>query len=112
MNMGCTCFIHYSPMSIKRIERGWGYIGARYDIHGYIYPKVRLVPILRKYGMKTSFHDVVPADLIRGLLLGNQTIETLLKTKQYDLLRYCVRRGGLEYRWPERVYRKGCYYVD
>ena len=111
MNMCGTGFCYYSPMSIKKIERGWGYNGSRYDIHGYVYPKVRLIPILRKYGMKTSFHDVVPADLVRGLLLGNQTIETLLKTKQYDLLRYCVRRGGLEYRWAVNICNRNGYIV-
>ena len=44
-----------------------------------------MLPILKRNGLKGSFHDIQPRDVIEGLLKNNM-FETLWKCKQYSLL--------------------------
>lgn len=62
MNMGKNAWIYTQPISIKNSVDYYGY--NCYDINGYVYPKVKLLPILRRNGLRTSFHGVTPARLI------------------------------------------------
>lgn len=51
-----------------------------------------VLPILKRNGLKRSFHNMQPRDVIEGLLKNNM-FETLWKCKQYSLLR------ALAYNW-------------
>ena len=50
----------------------------------YIYPKKKVLPIIKRNGFKTSFHGVNPLTLCRELI-NNPKAETLFKAKQYSL---------------------------
>lgn len=50
------------------------------------------LPILRRNGLKRSFHNMQPRDVIEGLL-NNNMLETLWKCEQFSLLR------ALAYEW-------------
>lgn len=58
MNMGSRGWMHTSDMSIK--QSGNIYCSHSYDINGYVYPKVKVLPILHRNGLRTSFHGVTP----------------------------------------------------
>lgn len=90
MNMGCRGWIHTTDMSLK--QSGNIYYPHSYDIDGYVYPKVKVLPILRRNGLRTSFHGVTPAVLIRALLGENRYAEMLIKTRQYGMLEFYMRR--------------------
>lgn len=51
-----------------------------------------VLPILKRNGLKVSFHNMQPRDVIEGLLKNNM-FETLWKCKQYSLLH------ALAYNW-------------
>lgn len=96
MNMESRGWVHTTDMSIK--QSGNIYYSHSYDIDGYVYPKVKLLPILRRNGLRTSFHGVTPGMLIRALLGESKYAEMLLKTKQYGMLELYMYRGGLSIR--------------
>lgn len=52
--------------------------------------KIRLIPVLKRNGLKGSFRRCDPNDLINGLIKDNR-IETLWKMKRYDLARHALR---------------------
>lgn len=111
MNTGCGGWLHAKPLSIKSQYTGWrGYHQETYAISGYVYPEVRLLPILKRNGLKSSFHDVTPSSLITSLLKGG-IAEMLLKTKQYDLLRQLHRRGRLSHQWAINICNRNGYIV-
>lgn len=95
MNMGSNGWLYGESLSIKD-EYGSSYYhsyGDRYALCGEIYPKIELLPILHKYGLRNSFHDLTPSKLILTLLSGNGDFELCLKTKQYSMLRYLGDNG-------------------
>lgn len=49
------------------------------------YPKVKVLPILKRNGFKRGFHGMLPQDLFVNLLKDNK-IETLYKAKQFNLV--------------------------
>lgn len=51
-----------------------------------VYPHKCTLPILTRNGFKGDFHSIAPVSFIRQLIYNPQ-FETLLKAKQYDLLR-------------------------
>lgn len=62
----------------------------RYNIEPYkIYPKMKVLPVIRRNGFRNSFHGNAPHKLF-SMILSNSYAETLLKAKQYSLLSYCV----------------------
>lgn len=70
-----------------------------------IYPQMGILPILKKYGIKGKFPNIAPLALIKRLLdtswYGQRHIETLLKTKQYNLLNHVIQKGGIaDFYWP------------
>lgn len=66
----------------------------KYDIHSaYIYPKKRIIPELKRNGFKGGLHKVSPYTLLPGLLT-NPKLETLIKAKQYSLLKQFARAGS------------------
>ena len=74
----------YSPMEIRRNHHV-------YDITpACTYPRVRIIPELKRNGFKGEFHNLQPFELFCELLKNNQA-ETLIKTGQYSLLSYFMR---------------------
>lgn len=68
-----------SSMEIRRNH-------AVYDITpACTYPRMRVIPELKRNGFRGEFHNLQPSDLFRELLQNNQA-ETLIKTGQYSLL--------------------------
>ena len=57
------------------------------------------LPLLSRNGLKYSFNNIQPRDVIKGLL-ANNTFETLWKCKQFSLLR------ALTYGWGRRLTRE------
>lgn len=109
MNMGYRGWIHTTDMSIK--QSGNIYYPHSYDINGYVYPKVNVLPILRRNGIRTSFHGVTPAMLIRGLLGENKYAEMLIKTRQYSMLEFYMYRGGLSHPWAVNICNRNGYII-
>ena len=109
MNMGCRGWLHTTEMSIK--QDGNIYYSHSYDIDGYVYPKVNVLPILRRNGLRTSFHGVTPAVLIRGLLGENKYAEMLIKTRQYAMLEFYMCRGGLSHPWVVNICNRNGYII-
>lgn len=61
-----------------------------YDINPVCtYPRIRVIPELKRNGFKGEFHNLLPFDLFCELLKNNQA-ETLMKTGQYNLLSYFI----------------------
>lgn len=109
MDMGCRGWIHTTDMSLK--QSGNIYYPHSYDIDGYVYPKVKVLPILRRNGLRTSFHGVTPAVLIRALLGENRYAEMLIKTRQYGMLEFYMRRGGLSHPWAVNICNRNGYII-
>lgn len=109
MNMGCRGWLHTTEMSIK--QDGNIYYSHSYDIDGYVYPKVNVLPILRRNGLRTSFHGVTPAVLIRGLLGENKYAEMLIKTRQYSMMEFYMYRGGLSHPWAVNICNRNGYII-
>lgn len=109
MNMGKNAWIYTQPMSIKNSVDYYGY--NCYSINGCVYPKVKLLPILRRNGLRTSFHGVTPAVLIRALLGESKYAEMLLKTKQYGMLELYMYRGGLSHPWAVNICNRNGYII-
>ena len=85
-------FIYYdlwqegSSMEIRRNHRV-------YDITpACTYPRIRVIPELKRNGFKGEFHNLQPFDLFCELLKNNQA-ETLIKTGQYSLLSYFIHHS-------------------
>ena len=109
MNMGSRGWVHTTEMSIK--QDGNMYCSHSYDIGGYVYPKVKLLPILRRNGLRTSFHGITPALLISAILGGSKYAEMLLKTKQYSMLEFCMYRGCLSHPWTVNICNRNGYII-
>lgn len=109
MNMERRGWVHTTEMSIK--QDGNMYCSHSYDIGGYVYPKVKLLPILRRNGLRTSFHGITPALLIRAILGESKYAEMLLKTKQYSMLEFYMYRGCLSHPWTVNICNRNGYII-
>lgn len=66
-----------------------------------VYPKTKALRIFRRNGFKTSTHGVNPKQFF-NMLARRSEFETLLKAKQYDLLRHCAQKGNAPIdHWPQ-----------
>lgn len=61
----------------------------------YIFPNKKTLPIIKRNGFTGNFHGIAPQVLFHELLSDN-IAETLLKTKQYDLLYYHIQNTVLK----------------
>lgn len=75
----------YSPLEIKPKD----FIrNAKFYINPYrVYPQMKTLPILKRNGFKTSVYDIAP-HLLFSSLLSDPIAETLLKSRQLNLLQY------------------------
>lgn len=65
-----------------------------YDINPVCtYPRIKVIPELKRNGFKGEYHNLLPFDLFCELLKNNQA-ETLMKTGQYNLLSYFIYRSS------------------
>lgn len=81
-----------SKIEIRRPRNTFTYYNAdKYMIHPIaVYPHKCTLPILKRNGFKGDFHDIAPLRFIKELIHNTQ-FETLLKAKQYDLLKRAHR---------------------
>lgn len=107
IKMGYRGWIHTGDMSIKQDVNMY----FSYDIDGYVYPKVKVLPVLHRNGLRSSFHDITPAVLIRALLGGSKYAEMLLKTKQYSMLEFYMYRGCLSHPWAVNICNRNGYII-
>lgn len=88
----------YSPLEIKPKD----FIrNAKYYINPYrVYPQMKVLPILKRNGFKTSVYDIAP-HLLFSSLLSDPIAETLLKSRQLNLLQYylCASRQDIRRNW-------------
>ena len=75
-------FSYYSPMAIRNDNEAYQHIA-----YSPIYPKFKVIDILRRNGFKDNFYGIVPTQLIPALLTDSR-VETLLKAGSTDHLRY------------------------
>ena len=64
-------------------------VQSKYYFFSHVYPKRKIIKNIRRNGFKRSFYDIHESVLFQNLL-KYPIAETLLKTKQYTLLRYFV----------------------
>lgn len=78
-------------------------IKEKYEINSkYIYPQKGITSKLRRNGFQGGLHNIPPCDLLPALL-KNPRIETLLKSKQYSLLKLFSNRYNysmIDKYWP------------
>lgn len=98
MNMGSNGWIYSESLSIKD-EYGSSCYGDLYAIYGELYPRVKILPELRKRGIGRKLPDVNPSKLIRALLSGNNDAELCLKTKQMSMLKHMFKEGYYQLRY-------------
>ena len=109
LNMGKRAWIYTQPISIKSTYDYYGY--NCYDLYGKVYPKVKLLPVLRRNGLRTSFHGITPANLIRALLGESKYAEMLLKTRQYSMLDFYMHRRCLSHPWTINICNRNGYII-
>lgn len=111
MNMSGTSWNWSEPMTLKGEGNPW-YGLTRYDINGYVYPRVKLLPQLVRNGLGKDFHDITPATLVRRLLNNDPWPEILLKNRQFSLLKHWFGRGGyIRQTWAIKICNRNHYIV-
>ena len=88
----------YSPLEIKPKDF---FRNAKYYINPFkVYPKVKVLPLLKRNGFKNSVYNIAP-HLLFSSLLTDSTAETLLKAKQQNLLQYYLgaSRQRVKHNW-------------
>lgn len=85
------------PMSIKEYTSAmaYSYRGNRYDIYSSSNLMCRILPIIKRNGFKGDFHRIIPSTLL-SIILKDNVAESLLKTRQYSLLRYVAKGGEIK----------------
>lgn len=65
-----------------------------------VYPKMQIIPKIKRNGFKSNFYGLTPFEMLHNILTNNRA-ETLLKTKQHDLLKHFVRHSlrGIDNYW-------------
>lgn len=111
INMSGTTWDWSQPMTLKGM--GYGMYGIeKYDINGYVYPRVKLLPQLVRNGLGKDFHDITPATLVRRLLNNDPWPEILLKNRQFSLLKHWFGRGGyIRQTWAIKICNRNHYIV-
>lgn len=72
----------------------------RYIADCYVYPNYTVIPKLRRNGLKGSFADIAPQQLMKALLTDNR-VETILKSgRKKDLKHFIDHPQDLDFCWP------------
>ena len=98
--------------SDMELRSPYGYAENAYAVFAnYIYPYMKVLPVLRRNGFKYSFHGVTPSFLFRSLLGWKPEAEWLLKSKQYALLEKYVIFGSIPYRDSVKICIRNNYKI-
>jgi len=98
MSAACDVWKWNSEMKIKYDTSGKAQF--RHDLYpDRSYPKAQILPVFKRNGFKGEFHHISPRTFFEELLRGSH-FETLLKSKQYSLLRYSISRSIHYALWP------------
>lgn len=82
---------YYSPLEIKPKEFQ---NSPKFRINPYrVFPRMRVLPLLKRNGFKTAFYEIAPQILFTSLL-KDSVAETLLKASQTSLLSYYLTSHG------------------
>ena len=105
-----TCQGTYALSSPLEFRASSHYISIKVS---KIYPKIKVLPIIRRNGFRTSFYGVHPIRFIRSILIDPKA-ETLLKTKQRALFKYYMfNNSGVSTYWKSvKVAYKNNYVPD
>lgn len=99
MSMYYDLWNYGSPLEVRSKPS----VKEKYEINAkYIYPKKSIIPELRRNGFKRGLHNISPCDLFPSLL-KNPRIETLLKSKQFTLLKHFTQSynfSKIDKYWP------------
>ena len=83
-----------SPLAVRNDNDAYRHIA-----YSPIYPKFKVLDVLRRNGFDGDFHDIVPTKLIPALLSDSRA-ETLMKAGQYPMLHhYLTSRFDMERYW-------------
>ena len=82
MGLYLDCFAFGSPMEIRKDSYTYQHIANQ-----YLYPKIKVIPELKRNGFDGKFHDIHPVSYFSMLLSAPQA-ETLLKEGNIRMLRY------------------------
>lgn len=89
----------FNPMKIGRHNgggTGYYYYNDTYDLSGmYVYPHMRVLPILRRNGFTPGMASRMKASIVElwKALLSDPAIEGLAKNLQYDIIDYWFQTG-------------------
>ena len=87
LSQACDSWIFSSEMKIKESRGGYN-TEYRHNLSPYkSFPKAQILPIFERNGFKGDFHWISPIRFFHQLLI-DQRFETLLKAKQYSLLKF------------------------
>jgi len=98
----------YSPLEIKPKDFSRN---AKFYINPFkVYPQIKVLSILKRNGFKSSVYDITP-HLLFSSLLSDPIAETLLKSRQLNLLQYYLgaSRQNIRRNWQavKTVIRNG-----
>lgn len=82
MGLYLDCFAFGSPMEIRKDSDTYQHIANQ-----YLYPKIKVIPELKRNGFDGNFHDIHPVSYF-SMLLSVPQAETLLKEGNIRMLRY------------------------
>lgn len=97
--------IHYA---FFEVVQEWITVGGKRTImakpmnmgsSGWIYPRKKPLPELRKRGIGKRFPDVPPSKLVRDLLKGGNDAELCIRTGQTDMLKHMYKTGYYQLRY-------------
>lgn len=94
----CDQWNHSSEMQV-RVPTTYN-ASYRHELSPYMsYPKASILPAFKRNGFTGDFHSMSPVSFLRELL-RNTYLETLLKAKQYSLLRLFYGGNISRSLWP------------
>ena len=76
-------------------------IADHVDLTATIYPRIKVLPEIKRNGFKNDFHSIRPFVFFK-MILTKPKAETLLKTGQYRFLQHCI--GERDYELIERFW--------
>ena len=77
-------FVFGSPMEVRKDDNVYRQLADQ-----WLYPKVSIIPELKRNGFSENCHDINPIQLMTSLLT-NPISETLMKSGDYDILKYSL----------------------
>ena len=94
-------FAFGSPMEIRKDSDTFRYIADQ-----YIYPKFKVIPILKRNGFDGNFHEIRPLSLF-SMLLSSPQAETLLKEGNFEMLKYMANNTAeVKHFWASYIIAK------